>query len=212
MSSLAALLFTHSLTALLAALAAHPLVLLAALAPHLSVLLLTHSLATLLLALLGLPALTLLTAPTLLVAHLLGPLSALWLGLLALVASLAAVLEVRLSDRIGLEPALVAALLASTAPVLVPRRLSTSSLLAARLATLLAALRSLAAAGLLAATSLTVSAGRLSAVVRFAGGSADVFLRTVPLLRAASRSFLGAPSRRAVRARFLAAAAAVESV
>ncbi|ADB62059.1 hypothetical protein Htur_3194 [Haloterrigena turkmenica DSM 5511] len=203
---LPALSLAHSLTVLPAALSllaalstAHPLVLLATL----PVLLFAHSLAALLAALLGL---ALLTAPTLLVAHLLGTLPALWLRLLALVARLAAVLKVRLSDRVGLEPAL----LVSAAPI--PLGLSALALLAAHLTALLFALRSLTATGLLAATLLAVTAGGASAVVRFAGGPADVFLRTVPLLRSASRSLLGIASRRAVRTRFLAAAAAVESV
>ena len=57
-------------------------------------------------------------ASALLVAHLLGLLAPLRLGLLALVAGLAAVLEVRLLDRVGLEAALLALLgLAALAPL-----------------------------------------------------------------------------------------------
>ncbi|WP_339102391.1 hypothetical protein [Haloterrigena salinisoli] len=130
-SSLPALLSTRLLAALLPALltlhlrtlliglAASRLLrpLAALLAARLIASLTAHLLATLLTALWRSSALTLLIGPTLLAAHLLGLglLAALWVALLAIVAGLAAELEIRLLNRVGLEAALLSTLLVSSA-------------------------------------------------------------------------------------------------
>ena len=179
----------------------------------------TPSSLTLLAALLGLSALPLLTAhllTTLLIAHLLAILLTaprLWR---TLVSGFAAVLQVRLSDGVGFEAALSALLTTALAlrsllaaairplrTALSTARFLTISLPARSLAVPLAAVRPLAAAGLLAAALSPVAAVGTAPASRFAGRTGVLFA-AVPLVRAASSGPVGAA--------LVAAAAAVQSV